>query len=306
MGVKVYFNYDGEGPQGVEILGQRLGREEYKAKITLPDSWMAGPVERLLTFFVQTYNKKFPDKPLSVDEMKLVIGDVELPVGGIASQFVQEHNDILVLHRPRPVEVAAGPPGSLVCGNFGCGKRFMPAENSDTACHHHAKGPVFHDTAKYWGCCPSHKALDWEQFEAIPRCVIGPHAVSDRAVTFQSPNSITNTALSADQVAAMSPPAAMMTDDGPRRTGPREFEGAAAVASEPGPIAEDGTARCRNFGCQQRFVVADNSDTACRFHAAGPVFWDTYKYWKCCPDRKHMDFDDFAKVEGCTTGPHKR
>jgi hypothetical protein len=36
------------------------------------------------------------------------------------------------------------------------------------------------------------------------------------------------------------------------------------------------------------------------------VFWDTYKYWKCCPDRKHMDFDDFAKVEGCTTGPHKR
>jgi hypothetical protein len=307
MGVKVYFVYDGEGAE--DIVGERMGREAYKAKITLPDSWMAGPAEKLLTFYCSTYNKKFPETPLDPAVMYLRVGTVSVPLTGVTSAFVQEHNDILVLHRAPEVVVAAAQDGSLVCGNFGCGKRFTPEDNSETACHHHAKGPVFHDTYKFWGCCPDQKAMDWEDFEAITKCVVGPHAVASKPVSFQSPNqTITNTALSAEQAAmaaqTQQAPAAPMMDGKPR-TGPREFE-EGRQGDEPGPIAEDGTAKCRNYGCGKRFAVADNTANACSFHSAGPVFHDTYKYWKCCPDRKHIDFDDFAKIEGCTVGQHKR
>ena len=310
MGVKVYFVYEGEGPETEAIVGERKGREAYKAKITLPDGWMSGPVEKLLTFYCSTYSKKFPDAPLDAANMFLRVGAVDLPVTGITSAYVQEHNDILVLHRKPEVVATTNVEGTVVCGNFGCGKRFKPEDNAEDACHHHAKGPVFHDTYKYWGCCPDQKALDWEDFEAIPKCVVGAHATSDKPVTFQSPNQgITNTALSSDQVAAMSQqqqqavPAGM--EGGKPRTGPREFE-EGKPADEPGPIAEDGTAKCRNYGCGKRFVVDDNTATSCHYHAAGPVFWDTYKYWKCCPDQKHIDFDDFAKVQGCTVGEHRR
>jgi len=310
MGVKVYLKYDGEGPESVPVCGQRLGREAFKAKITLPDSWMAGPAEKVLNFFCQTYNKKFPEKPLNPEDMTLKVGDVTISPSGTVSQYVQEHNDVLLVHKPLPTEVAeADTAGTLICSNFGCGKRYKPEENADGSCHHHAKGPVFHDTYKYWGCCPEQKAYDWEQFEAIPKCVISSHCTTDRQVTFTSPNAIANQALSAEQLQAMTRPQAAaagpMMEGGKPRNGPREFD-EGRLADEPGPIAPDGTAKCRNNGCQQRFDVATNNDTACRYHSAGPVFWDTYKFWKCCPDRKHIDFDDFAKVEGCCTGPHKR
>ena len=72
----------------------------------------------------------------------------------------------------------------------------------------------------------------------------------------------------------------------------------------PQPIV-DGRAKCRNFGCQKEFVVTENSDTSCRYHAEGPVFWDTYKYWKCCPDKKKAEFDDFVSIPGCVVGPHR-
>lgn len=305
MGIKVYFNYEGEGDVANTIMSSRMDREAYKAKITIPDGWLAGPCEKLLAFFVQTYNKKFSGKELVEAEMRLRVGDVELPVAGTVSQFVQEHNDIYVEHRVKVVTTTAAPEGSVVCGNFGCGQRYMPDDNHDTACHYHAKGPVFHDTHKYWGCCPDQKALDWEDFEAIPKCMVGHHAQVDRTVTFQSPNTILNQALSAEQAAAMASgaPNAGSSVDGPRRTGPREFE--LHEQTDVGAVDADGTGRCRNPGCGKRFVVSENNENACQYHCAGPVFWDTYKYWKCCPDKKHIDFDDFAKVEGCTRGPHK-
>lgn len=303
MGVKVYFVYDGEGD--APIAGSRLGREAYKAKITLPDGWMSGPCEKLRSFFTSTYNKKFADKALVEDDLTLHVGPVALPMDGIVSNFVSEYNDILVRHKPPVSEVAAAPEGSLVCGNFGCGKRFLPDENNDGACEHHAKGPVFHDTFKYWGCCPDQRALDWEEFEKIPKCSKGAHVVSDRPVSFASAP-VENTALSTDQLAAMQAQqaqAAPAGDDKPR-TGPREFEEAVHAKQAPQQVV-DGKAKCRNYACQQPFVVADNNDAACVHHTGGPVFHDTYKYWACCPDKKCIEFDDFVKVPGCATGPHK-
>lgn len=38
---------------------------------------------------------------------------------------------------------------------------------------YHAKPPVFHETAKFWSCCPDKKAYDWETFQEIPGCLTG-------------------------------------------------------------------------------------------------------------------------------------
>ncbi|GAB5358307.1 hypothetical protein AAMO2058_000446600 [Amorphochlora amoebiformis] len=61
---------------------------------------------------------------------------------------------------------------------------------------------------------------------------------------------------------------------------------------------------CHNFGCQYRFRKEDNHPRACWHHRKGPVFWNGYKYWACCEDRKAYDWNDFMKVPGCVCGPH--
>ena len=33
--------------------------------------------------------------------------------------------------------------------------------------------PVYHETAKYWACCPQKKAYDWDDFQNIPGCCTG-------------------------------------------------------------------------------------------------------------------------------------
>ena len=54
------------------------------------------------------------------------------------------------------------------------------ADNSDTACRYHVKPPVFHETRKYWSCCPRKIAYDWETFMAIPGCQIGRHSTESQ------------------------------------------------------------------------------------------------------------------------------
>jgi hypothetical protein len=33
--------------------------------------------------------------------------------------------------------------------------------------------PVFHETVKFWSCCPNKKAYDWEEFRMLPACRSG-------------------------------------------------------------------------------------------------------------------------------------
>ena len=42
---------------------------------------------------------------------------------------------------------------------------------------------------------------------------------------------------------------------------------------------------CVNLGCQQDFVVKENTPFSCRYHAKNPVFHDVGKYWACCPNQ---------------------
>jgi len=61
---------------------------------------------------------------------------------------------------------------------------------------------------------------------------------------------------------------------------------------------------CQRYGCQARYREEDNHPRACYYHEKAPVFWNGYKYWGCCPDRKEYNWSDFMRVPGCRFGPH--
>merc|ERR1711920_721202 len=57
-------------------------------------------------------------------------------------------------------------------GRFGCNRYFDP-NGPEQPCKHHKSPPIFHETAKWWSCCPDRKAYDWEEFMRIPGCQSG-------------------------------------------------------------------------------------------------------------------------------------
>eukprot|EP00752_Nemacystus_decipiens_P003243 g3001.t1 len=77
-------------------------------------------------------------------------------------------------------------------------------------------------------------------------------------------------------------------------------EAAAKRAAVP---ARAGALRCRNFGCNQYYDEVNNSENACRFHTAPPIFHDTRKGWGCCEKRVY-DWDEFEQLQGCQVGRH--
>ena len=58
------------------------------------------------------------------------------------------------------------------CVHFGCQNRF-PKGGPYPECKYHSGPPVFHETAKFWSCCPNKKAFDWEEFQSLPCCQTG-------------------------------------------------------------------------------------------------------------------------------------
>jgi len=60
----------------------------------------------------------------------------------------------------------------VTCSRFGCNIKF-PRGGPFPPCSYHTKPPVFHETAKFWSCCPHKKAYDWDQFQEIPGCMQG-------------------------------------------------------------------------------------------------------------------------------------
>mmetsp|Transcript_7326 Transcript_7326/g.9655 ORF Transcript_7326/g.9655 Transcript_7326/m.9655 type:complete len:312 (-) Transcript_7326:185-1120(-) len=65
--------------------------------------------------------------------------------------------------------------GTARCLNKGCQREFMVAENTTTSCQYHRANPVFHDTGKYWSCCPDKVKYDFDDFMKIEGCCIGYH-----------------------------------------------------------------------------------------------------------------------------------
>lgn len=59
---------------------------------------------------------------------------------------------------------------TVSCVRFGCTRRFPKEGPYPTNCQFHKSPPVFHETAKFWSCCPNKKAYDWDEFQSIPGC----------------------------------------------------------------------------------------------------------------------------------------
>jgi hypothetical protein len=98
-----------------------------------------------------------------------------------------------------------------------------------------------------------------------------------------------------------------LNDDGTAAP-PKQNVAAAAAAPKPKPRPKpnlpEGYARCKHYGCQVDYLIADNHDGICVHHTEAPVFHEGAKKWTCCGATKY-DFDDFLAVPGCAVGRHE-
>jgi CHORD len=170
--------------------------ERWKSlKITLPKSWKNGPTSNLLSQFVETYNANRPeDEHLLVEslhlELKKLTADtaaaaVNLPSDGITLDLIPDRADVYICHGPAVTladlrAVAAAEAAAkkaqdkhlVQCTRFGCRNRFPPDGPFPQPCTYHKSPPVFHETVKFWSCCPTQKAYDWDDFQKIPGCSV--------------------------------------------------------------------------------------------------------------------------------------
>jgi CHORD len=173
-------------------------------KITLPRSWRSGPTSRILTQFVESYNASSLGLTLDESNLHLEVRNPQeteskfgvilkkdktsvttIPSDAIVSDVLSDHSNVYVQHGPsitlqdiRKAEEEAKrqeqeyKANTVPCTHFGCKKRF-PNGGPYPECTYHASPPVFHETVKFWSCCPNRKAYDWNDFEAIPGCQTG-------------------------------------------------------------------------------------------------------------------------------------
>jgi CHORD len=164
-------------------------------KITLPKSWKNGPTSKLLGQFVESYNSNEAlggVNPLKEDALHLVVRHHDddkdkstlCPLASDATilDCIADRADVYIMHGPsqslqdienlKQEELAKQQDqlkNSVQCTRFGCKNRF-PKGGPYPACRYHKAPPVFHETAKFWSCCPNKKAYDWEDFQSIPGC----------------------------------------------------------------------------------------------------------------------------------------
>ncbi|DAZ95242.1 TPA: hypothetical protein N0F65_002354 [Lagenidium giganteum] len=308
---KVYMHYE----EGEEANHMTL-------KMTLPSKWAGHTVDYLKEFFVENYNKKKTENQLDVAAFHLEKKNYVLLYGDdLLHTAVNKHDDIFLkagasTMKPVKAETTASSAAKasssskplLQCRNYGCAQKFSEEDNHDTACNHHHKPPTFHDMKKGWQCCSSKMVYDWDDFEKIPRCAVGRHSATEPSAMFAKSPTV-EAAENAAAGAAPAPPAPVLKSiDDYNKSNPTAVTAVSSVtdAQKAPPAARtDGKARCVNYGCQQEYVVAENSDAACTHHTGPPVFHDAGKYWTCCPKLVKYDFDTFLKVPGCATGPHR-
>lgn len=49
------------------------------------------------------------------------------------------------------------------------------SHQSQIVCSYHKAAPVFHDTGKFWACCPDKVRYDFDSFLQIQGCMVGCH-----------------------------------------------------------------------------------------------------------------------------------
>merc|ERR1712187_310273 len=128
------------------------------------------------------------ENTLLKEEMYLSLccdGQPSLPSDGTVINLISDRDNIYILHgkslttaeiiaaeRKAKEEKQLLMKSLIQCTHFGCNKRFKKG-GPYPECSYHKAPPVFHETAKFWSCCPDKKAYDWDEFQAIPGCQSG-------------------------------------------------------------------------------------------------------------------------------------
>ena len=110
---------------------------------------------------------------------------IALPSDAVVIERIPDRGDVYIMHGAAKsvaaiqAEEAAAKAAhaeqlknTVQCTHFGCHNRF-PRGGPYPECRYHKAPPVFHETAKFWSCCPQKKAYDWETFQEIPGCETG-------------------------------------------------------------------------------------------------------------------------------------
>lgn len=172
-------------------------------RITLPKKYASGPTKDVVKLFVDAYNKKHSEtNPLDAETLHLkMVGGNHLERDAKVDDFLASGDECYllggeVLKGPAPpakraassstaAPAAAKPaaastvsatesekkPGMLRCKRFGCQHKYYDPAGPPQECVHHKSAPIFHETAKWWSCCPDKKAYEFDEFMRIPGCM---------------------------------------------------------------------------------------------------------------------------------------
>jgi len=169
-------------------------------RLTLPAKYVNAPNRDLIKLFCDHYNKKHEGHKLDATSLHLkIVGGDHLDHEERVRDVIKANDELYLLagsemlpsQRPAAAAAPAARPapapapdkaskeapkekrdeeGRVRCKKFGCQKWFHP-ENPPEMPHH--KGPpIFHETAKWWSCCPDKKAYEFDEFMAIPGCEV--------------------------------------------------------------------------------------------------------------------------------------
>jgi hypothetical protein len=179
-------------------------------RLTLPQKYVNGHCKEVVKLFVDHYNKKHTEDALDKEalHLKIVGGDhlesddrvKDVLSGGDECYLLPEHTRVAKTSKAAPSEQSAyrsdqdvemktasapapctpqkeagagkvvkNDKGQVRCKNFGC-QRWYDPDGEPPECIHHKAAPIFHETAKWWSCCPDRKAYDWDEFMRIPGC----------------------------------------------------------------------------------------------------------------------------------------
>jgi CHORD len=186
--MKVLLHYE-DNEENNEKLNKSL-------KLTLPKSWKTGPTQQLLQQFVESYNASQQsvdhNHTLVLDQLHLCLRSEKtkqleiLPSDAIVMNVIPDRADVYICHggpsptladmaaaeREKKLQKQAELQSTVPCVHLGCHNRFPP-NGPFPPCRFHKSPPVFHETAKFWSCCPHKKAYDWDTFQEIPGCQTG-------------------------------------------------------------------------------------------------------------------------------------
>jgi len=174
-------------------------------RLTLPQKYVNGATKEVVKLFVDHYNKKHTESQLDAEALHLkIVGGNHLERDSKVRDTMAHGDECYLLRADaasRPPSKRAAPSdgaataaavkaadleerdaegkkvvrdenGRIRCKRFGC-KLFFDPNGPEQKCVHHKSPPIFHETAKWWSCCPDRKAYDWEEFMRIPGCQTG-------------------------------------------------------------------------------------------------------------------------------------